>query len=472
MNKLKVSQQTSLWFERIMAITATVNLVLVVFDLSYVPWRDFYFRRVPEITRLYDPIKGIEPHRDTKKYLEAVAGLENQVTQTGLISPQVKAKLAEVRFLSKEMIDTNPFAGAGKSGTLEKIKNRMREHIGQESSKAAFNTFWSQEYLSKHGWNQEIDFFNQKIRPGIAKNYYRKISENGEFLDNFWIIDLPFIILFATELLGRTFLIKRKYSHLSWLEAILWRWYDLLLLIPFWRWLRVIPVTIRLDQAKLIDFYVIRRQIHQGILANFAEEITEIVVVQVINQFQGSIQRGEITRWLLESDHARSYIDINNINEVEAITGLLMKTLVNQVLPKIQPEVNAILCHSMEIACQQLPGYNNILMLPGLGKAQTQISEQLATQITNNIYAALSSTIKDPVAAKLSTQLIEKFTTSFTSEIKKKQVLQEIQSLLNDFLEEVKINYVQRLSQEDIDKILEETRKMRTESSSSLSIRQ
>ena len=472
MNKLKVSQQTSLWFERIMAITATVNLVLVVFDLSYVPWRDFYFRRVPEITRLYDPIKGIEPHRDTKKYLEAVAGLENQVTQTGLISPQVKAKLAEVRFLSKEMIDTNPFAGAGKSGTLEKIKNRMREHIGQESSKAAFNTFWSQEYLSKHGWNQEIDFFNQKIRPGIAKNYYRKIGENGEFLDNFWIIDLPFVILFATELLGRTFLIKRKYSHLSWLEAILWRWYDLLLLIPFWRWLRVIPVTIRLDQAKLIDFYVIRRQIHQGILANFAEEITEIVVVQVINQFQGSIQRGEITRWLLESDHARSYIDINNINEVEAITGLLMKTLVNQVLPKIQPEVNAILCHSMEVACQQLPGYNNILMLPGLGKAQTQISEQLATQITNNIYAALSTTIKDPVAAKLSTQLIEKFTTSFTSEIKKKQVLQEIQSLLNDFLEEVKINYVQRLSQEDIDKILEETRKMRTESSSSLSIRQ
>ena len=47
----------------------------------------------------------------------------------------------------------------------------------------------------------------------------------------------------------------------------------------------------------------------------------------------------------------------------------------------------------------------------------------------------------------------------------------EIQSLLNDFLEEVKINYIQRLSQEDIDKILEETRKMRTESSSSLSIR-
>jgi hypothetical protein len=471
MTKLKTSQQKKLWFEKIMAIIATVNLVLVFFDLSYVPWRDFYFRRVSAITRLYDPIKGIEPHRDTKKYLEAVAGLEKQVTQTGLVSPQVKAKLADIRFLSQEMIETNPFASAGKSGTLEKIKNRMREHVRQKSAKAAFNTFWSQEYLSKNDWNQEIDFFNQKIRPGIAINYYRKIDENGGFLNNFWIIDLPFVILFATELLGRTFLIKPRYSHLSWLEAVLWRWYDLLLLIPIWQWLRVIPVTVRLDQAKLIDFYVIRKQIHQGLLANFAEEITEIVIIQVINQIQGSIQRGEMTRWLLQSDNVRSYIDINNINEIEAITGLFIKTLVNQVLPKIQPEVNAILCHSIEMACQQLPGYNNILMLPGLGKAQTQISEQLATQITNNIYAALASTIKDPVAAKLSTQLIEKFTTSLTSEIQQKQVLAEIQSLLNDFLEEVKINYIQRLSQEDIDKILEETRKMRTQSSSSLSIR-
>ncbi|MFN7658097.1 MAG: hypothetical protein ACK5P3_08140, partial [Dolichospermum sp.] len=151
------------------------------------------------------------------------------------------------------------------------------------------------------------------------------------------------------------------------------------------------------------------------------------------------------------------------------MNGLLIKTLVTQVLPKIQPEVNAILVYSIQIACQQLPGYNNILMLPGLGKAQTQISEQIATQITNNIYGALSNTIKDPIAAKLSTQLIEKFTTSFTSEIQQKQVLVEIQSLLNDFLEEVKINYIQRLSQEDIDKILEQTRKVRAESSSSLS---
>ncbi|MFM7365354.1 MAG: hypothetical protein ACKO11_12845 [Cuspidothrix sp.] len=464
MDNLKKSLQRNFWIERVMAVTTLANLALVLFDLSYVPWRDFYFRRVPEITRLYDSIKGIEPHLDTTKYLKAIAALEEQVSQTGLNSAQAETKLADIRLLSKEMIETNPFAGSGKSGTLEKIKNRMREHIGEKSAKNAFNKFWSQEYLSENNWQQQMQFFNKKLRPGIAANYYRKIDENGEPINDFWIIDLPFTVLFTIELSGRAFLIKRKYSHLRWLEAILWRWYDLLLILPLWRWLRVIPVITRLDHSRLIDLHLVRKQLHQGILSNFAEEITEIVVVQVINQVQGSIQRGEITRWLLQSENVRSYIDINNINEIEALTGLFIKTLVNQVLPKIQPDVNEILCHSIEVACQQLPGYKNLLMFPGLGQAQVQISKQLAEKITNNIYAALTSVTKDPVAAKLSSQLIENFVASLASEIKQKQVMTEVQTLLNDFLEEVKINYVQRLSTEDIDKILEQTRKMRTES--------
>ena len=49
-----------------MAIAATVNLGLVLFDLSYVPWRDFYLRNFPGLIRVYDPIKGIEPHRETE----------------------------------------------------------------------------------------------------------------------------------------------------------------------------------------------------------------------------------------------------------------------------------------------------------------------------------------------------------------------------------------------------------------------
>ncbi|MBW4615613.1 MAG: hypothetical protein KME21_20520 [Desmonostoc vinosum HA7617-LM4] len=465
MNNQKFPKRRNLWFERLMAITAAVNLGLVLFDLSYVAGRDFYLRSFPQIIPIYDRIKGIEPHRDTQNYLETVAALEEQVSQLGLRSPQTKARLEELNRLSAEMIDTNPFEGVDKSGTLEKIKHRLRDRVNQKSAKQAFATFWSQPYLTKNGWLQEINFFNQKIRPLIASNYYRQIGENGEFVDHFWMIDLPFVIIFGIELLGRTFYIKRRHPTLSWLEALSWRWYDLFLLIPFGRWLRIIPVTIRLDQAQLVNFRPVRRQIHQSVVANFAEEITEIVVVRVINQIQVSIQRGELTKWLLQQENLRPYIDINNVNEIEAIATLVVKTVVYQVLPEIQPAIVAILRHNIDTVFHQVPIYRNLQNLPGVGQAQTQISEQIATQLTDNLQKALVSAIEDPIGAKLSSQLIQRFTEALGAEIQKKQVLSEIQSLLCDFLEEIKLNYVQRLSQEDIDQILEQTRHLRTQTS-------
>jgi hypothetical protein len=71
-----------------MALVALGNLSLVLFDISYVSGRDFYFRQLPVLTQLYDPFKGIEPHRDTQKYLETLEKLKTQVVQTGLPSPK------------------------------------------------------------------------------------------------------------------------------------------------------------------------------------------------------------------------------------------------------------------------------------------------------------------------------------------------------------------------------------------------
>ncbi len=67
----------NLWFERLMAVIALISLGLALFDLSYIPWRSFYFRNIPEITRYYDRYKGIEPHRETERYLNAVKTVEN-----------------------------------------------------------------------------------------------------------------------------------------------------------------------------------------------------------------------------------------------------------------------------------------------------------------------------------------------------------------------------------------------------------
>jgi hypothetical protein len=235
-----------------MAVLAIGNLSLVLFDISYIPWRDFYFRQLPVLTQIYDPFKGIKPHRDTQKYLETLEDLKIQVVQTGLPSPQVAAKLQEIDNLSAKMIDEDPFRVASKSGSLEKIKDRLRERIPnpKDSAKQSFQTFWSQDYLTKKGWPQEINWFERKIKPLIAINYFRDIGENGEFIDNFWVIDLPFIAIFAIEFLARTYFISRRHRSVTWRQALLWRWYDILMLLPFWRLSRVLTVTIRIHQAK------------------------------------------------------------------------------------------------------------------------------------------------------------------------------------------------------------------------------
>lgn len=446
-----------------MATIATVNLGLVLIDISYVPWRTFYLRNFPQFTQIYDPIKGIEPHRETQEYLNTVRALTQQVKQTGLQSPQTATLLAQLRSLSVEMIENNPFEEANQTGTLEKIKNRMRDRLAQKSSRTAFTIFWSQAHLSQGRYQQEIDFFNQTIEPLIAANYYRNIGENGEFIDNFWKIDLPFVGLFGLEFLVRTFYISRRHVGIRWLDAMLWRWYDIFLLLPFWRWLRVISVTIRLHQAQLLNLEPVRRQINQGLVANFAHELTEVVLVRVITQLQESIRRGELTAWLSQSAN-RQYIDINNVNELEAIASVLVNLTVYQVLPQIQPDLIAILRHNIESVLNQSPLYRGVQILPGVKNLPQELSQHLASSIAQNVYNAIVAAVEDPAGAKISSQLVQNFSTAWGAQMQKQQTRERIQALLSDFLEEVKLNYVKSLAQEDVEQIMEQTRLLRQQS--------
>ncbi|UBF26666.1 hypothetical protein K9N68_01245 [Kovacikia minuta CCNUW1] len=387
-----VRRRKNLWFERAMAIVASINLVLVLFDLTYVPLRNFWLLGNVEIlfwnipvslpppppfcrpsgdstpdkatffTQCYDWVKGIEPHRDTETYLNTVNQLEQQVEQVGLNSlksPTVKTTLQDLQQLSAEMIETNPFEAVGKSGTLEKIKNSMRDHMRREvpkvggkiSATQAFALFWSAEHLTSKNWQQEMKWFNTNIRPLMQTNYYRSISENGDFTNKFWILDAPFWSLFVLEFLGRTFYLSRRYTGISWLGAMTWRWYDIPLIVPFgfifhqWAWLRAISVAFRLDQAELVDMKQIRAQAKQGFVGTIAGEVTETVVMQVIDQVQGAIRRGDVAQWLLRPPTDK-WVAVNDVDELAEIVSLMTKLMVYQVLPKIQPELEAVLQHT------------------------------------------------------------------------------------------------------------------------------
>ena len=110
----------NLWFERVMAIVALANFGLVIFDLSYMPLRNFWLLgkvklpllpsvtlplppapnmckplgetpdKATVITACYDRFKGVEAYRDTQSYLDTVNQLEQQIQHSGVQSHGVR----------------------------------------------------------------------------------------------------------------------------------------------------------------------------------------------------------------------------------------------------------------------------------------------------------------------------------------------------------------------------------------------
>jgi hypothetical protein len=479
----------NLWFEKIMAFIAVINLVLVIFNLTYIPLRDFWYsgqvrlgniksayitfegieldlipENISQFIVRYDAFKGIVPQRDTETYLATVDRLETELANNNnnLESATVNDILGDLRRHSIEIIQSNPFAEANKIGNLERIKNRIRERIPNQdnSAKQALWQFWTPGYL-KNNLEEELAFFDTKIRPLIDANYYRYIDENGSYVDYFGFIDFPFGALFALEFLARTWYISKGRTGVSWFDAMLWRWYDLIFLVPFWRWLRVIPVTIRLSQANLIDLHSIQKQISQGFVAGIAEDITEVVVIRIINQMQTSIRQGDINK-ILSIQKTNAYVDINNTNETAEIIRILAKVIVDRVLPEIQPEAEVLLKYSIEKVLKQSSAYQGIRLLPGGDRLIVNLSQQLVSQSYQAFSSALQAILEDDEQFdRLVESLVNNLTKSFASELQAKQSLNKIEFLLVDLLEEVKINYVERLSEEDVEEILEETRSIR-----------
>ncbi|MEL7407189.1 MAG: hypothetical protein AAFN00_09520 [Cyanobacteria bacterium J06558_2] len=395
----------NLWLEKLMALIATVNFFLVVFDLTYVPLRDFWLSgevtigkfdtayvqlkgieldllptSVSELITGYDALKGIVPNRVTEPFLDKVEQLEAELKQNGVDSPQAIALMGDLRRRSIEIIQTDPFAEANKTGNLERIKNRMRQHLPNtsNSSKTAFWRFWNPDNF-RGRIIPELDFFNQEIKPLFATNYYRVVGENGGYIDYFGFIDFPFGALFALEFLGRSWYISRRRVGVSWLDAMLWRWYDVFFLLPFWRWLRIIPLTLRLNQAQFINLDSIQKQISQGLVAGIAEDVTEVVIIRLINQIQASVRNGDIGR-LLSQQTANPYIDLNDTNEIAELVRIFATVLANRVLPAIQPEAETLLEYSFDKALRESPAYRGIKLLPGGDRTIRNLSHQLVSQ--------------------------------------------------------------------------------------------
>ena len=303
-----------------------------------------------------------------------------------------------------------------------------------------------------------FDLSYLSVRDFYLQEFPTLITFYDPLRDHFRQIDLWFAGFFGIEFLGRTFYLSRRHRGVRWLDTMLWRWYDLLLLLPFWRWLRVIPVVVRLRQVGWLGLDRIQAQISRALAENIAGEITELVVVRTLSLTQRSIDQGAVARWLLEP---HSYVKINSIDEIGAIRDRLLQLLIYQVLPHIQPEVEALLRHNLESALSQSSLYQVLQKVPTVGHLQANLAAQLASNLYQALYNTLTRTLEDSETNRLLGCLNQQVGESLRSALQQKQTLQEIQSLCSDLLEEVKLTYLQRSQEEDVEQTLEELDQLR-----------
>jgi len=447
------SKRHPLWIKRWIAILATLNLVLVLFDLTYLSGRSLYLQIIPSLVQVYDPIKGIHPHSETQRYLERVAALESQVAQTAVGAPEIAASLAQLRLYSQQLIQDNPFPNGA---ILETIKQKLQSRMGAESAFVGFDRFWNPEHLAQAGWQPEIEFWNQQIRPLMDANYYRQVNRWGHTVDYFWLLDLPFIIIFTIDFAIRDQALRRRHPELSWLESTLRRWYDLFLFVPIWRWLRVIPVTIQLHQVGLINLEALQAEAQRDFAIGFAKDLTQVAGIQTIDQIQTAIRRGDVMQWLLYPELRRDYVQVNDQNEVKAIITRVADIIVDRVLPQIQPDLEIFISYNLHHIFEQLPAYRQLSYVPGMNHLPKQTTERLTKNLSQHAYQSLVQIWEDPEIAEIATQLVQNFRDALATELQKKHNTQEVEELLIDMLEEIKINYVKGITGDGIEQIVNE----------------
>ena len=197
---------------------------------------------------------------------------------------------------------------------------------------------------------------------------------------------------------------------------MLWRWYDIPLLLPFWRWLRVISLCVRWSEARLVNVSPLRLQLVRGVSAYLAAEMTELVMIRAIDRTQAAIRSGEISNRLVVNPD-RQFVDVDGVDTIGAIVEETIGISLYKVWPQIQPEVEALLAHTLASAYTSTTAYKSLKRILGLGQFPQEVARQLAHRLSGGLHAVAVGAIEDAEGRKLYDRLMEAIRASLHQEL-------------------------------------------------------
>ncbi len=295
----------ALW-DLFMVWVVFINLCLILFDLTYLWMRPTYFKYVPVVTRVWDPVLGIRPNPLTEEMIEQ-AGAARSLFELDPATPTLDQKLEQLQSLNTRIFLENPFFRSGQTADLEAIKATMAGETGHSRGllgDPAVLTEIAHDYWSgaPEIIRHRFGVFDRQIEPRLAVNYFRGYDLNGHLVDHFWKIDLPFLILFWIEFMVRWTLAVRRHTYARWYFFPIFYWYDLLSLIPVvalrpLRLLRVVSMYMRLRQSEISR--VGKDFLSRGVayISNIiTEEVSDRVAVRILAEFREEIEDGTHVR--------------------------------------------------------------------------------------------------------------------------------------------------------------------------------
>ncbi len=279
-------------------------------------------------------------------------------------------------------------------------------------------------------------------------DYYEPLYRQGiQRIDNY------FIVFFGIDFLVRTFAASYRKDELNWGDTMLRRWYDLFLILPFWRWLRIVPALVRSHQAQLFNMGRVLSQITHEPAAYISDRVSAFLLVRIVNQASESVKSGAAAKMLFQP---KDYIQVSNIDKADAIFDRLLKLSIYKVLPRVQPELETVLRYNLDNVFKQSSVYQGVLDLPGVDTLPSDFVEQLSTYLSQMTYDVLSAYYSDTEGKLLVDRLTQDFKDALFNELQEESTRQELQNLVSDLLEEIKLNYIQQTAEYDPTETLEE----------------
>ena len=318
-----------------------------------------------------------------------------------------------------------------------------------DSPKQAAAHLLGDTYLGGSEWEQEREFWNRQILPLAATNYWRGINESGLPIDHSWRVDLPFQILFLVDILLRTLRLKRRYPAIRWRDALLRRWIDLPLLLPFWRLLRVVPVTERLSRAQLVQLEPLRTVVSRGVVALLALELFEVLTVRILDAMQEVIRSPQLPQ-RIRSLRSHQTVDDNGERELAELLRLWLPLLLTQVGPGMRPQLVALFGHALQRSVSDVMVPPPLRDFAPMQRAESEFSRQLAGRMVDALLG-LSRSAGDRLGKRdmemedLSIDVLDRFCEELARTLERGPLLERSQDLVAAFLEELKRSSLRQL---------------------------